>query len=254
MSAALDKPLLLQAALDGELDAAGMLAFEQAMAEDPALAADYVRLQALRLRLREMPRVAASADLRNRIAALAGGETAKPAQKSSGWRRFAPTGLAACLAFLVGSSLTYLIVPQPPSQEVQALVGDHIRGVISGQPVDVASSERHTVKPWFASHTALSPQVVDLKDDGFPLIGGRVDVVGVTPVPTLVFRRHAHVISLAEVPNTIAQIGLGRSTLNGLAVLAWRQGSVTYVAISDAAAEELDALKAAFEKAIAAAP
>ncbi len=61
-----------------------------------------------------------------------------------------------------------------------------------------------------------------------------------TPVPTLVFHRRAHVVSLAEVPNTIAQIPLGHSALNGLSVLAWREGSVTYVAISDAAPDELD--------------
>ena len=64
-----------------------------------------------------------------------------------------------------------------------------------------------------------------------------------TPVPTLVFHRRAHVVSLAEVPNTIAQIPLGHSALNGLSVLAWREGSVTYVAISDAMPDELDALR-----------
>ncbi len=242
-----DKLLLLQAALDGELDAAGMLAFERMLSEDAKLAADYGRQKALRDALRALPKAVVSGALRGQIEAMA------PPRRAP-FRQWVPMGIAACLAFLIGSSVTYLVLPQPPSQEIAALVGDHVRGVISGQPVDVVSSERHTVKPWFASHTALSPQVVDLASDGFPLVGGRVDVVGVTPVPTLVFKRRAHVVSLAEVPNTIAQIPLGHSALNGLSVLAWREGSVTYVAISDAAPEELDLLREAFDKAIAAAP
>jgi anti-sigma factor RsiW len=198
----------------------------------------------LRDALRALPKAAVSQTLRKEIEAMA------PPRRAPA-RQWVPMGLAACLAFLVGSGVTYLALPQPPSQDVAALVGDHVRGVISGQPVDVVSSERHTVKPWFASHTALSPEVVDLKDEGFPLVGGRVDVVGVTPVPTLVFKRRAHLVSLAEVPNAIARIPLGHSALNGLVVFAWREGTVTYVAISDAMAEDLDALKAAFEKAIA---
>jgi anti-sigma factor RsiW len=247
MSEPVDKLLLLQAALDGELDAAGMLAFERLLAEDAELAAEYGRLQALRAVMRALPKAVASGALRGQIAAMA-------PRRSPAWQQWAPTGIAACLAFLIGSGLTALLLPQAPPQQIQMLIGDHVHGVISGQLVDVASSERHTVKPWFASHTALSPQVVDLASDGFPLVGGRVDVIGVTPVPTLVFRRHAHVISLAEVPDQVAHLPQGASSRDGLSVLAWRQNGVTYVAISDATLAELDGLKQAFTKALAAAP
>lgn len=241
-----DRPLLLQAALDGELDVAGMLAFERALTRDAELAAEYAELQALHRRLQALPKNVASADFQARMAALA---KDPPVRRNAPLRRWLPMGLAACFAFIIGGGLTSLLLPHAPPEPMQALVGDHVRGQISGQPVDVASSERHTVKPWFASHTPLSPQVVDLASDGFPLVGGRVDVIGVTPVPTLVFRRHKHLISLAEVPDTVADLPQGSSSINGLAILTWRQGTVTYVAISDAMPAELNALAAAFRKA-----
>lgn len=69
-----------------------------------------------------------------------------------------------------------------------SLVSDHIRALMA-EPVDVASSDRHTVKPWFNGRIPSSPRVVDLAKDDFPLVGGRVDVIGRRPVSTLVYRR-----------------------------------------------------------------
>lgn len=282
-----EKLLLLQAALDGELDAAGVLAFERALAQDEELAAEYGRQKALREVLRTLPKAVVSGALRGQIEALAprkrksfqwpawltglGSVGSSPRPSASGaaaltwptgwasswtssWTSWAPTAFAACFAFLVGSGLTFLLVPQPPAPEAQALLADHVRGLISGQPVDVVSSERHTVKPWFDTHIALSPEVVDLKSDGFPLIGGRIDVIGVTPVPTLVYRRNQHVISLSELPEELARVPEGQSSLNGFAILSWKQGSMRYIAISDAMPRELEALKTAFQKATAAKP
>lgn len=260
-----EKLLLLQAALDSELDAAGMLAFERALAGDEDLAADYGRQKALRDALRALPKAVVSSALRGQIEALAPRRQKRSFQWMPGWAQatsWAPMAMAASCAFLIGSGLTFLALPQEarqgghdaPSMQTESLLADHVRGMISGQPVDVVSSERHTVKPWFGNHIALSPEVVDLKEDGFPLIGGRIDVIGVTPVPTLVFRRYKHTISLSEVPEDLASVPPGLSSLNGFAVLTWRQGKTVYVAISDAAPNELEALKAAFQKATTAKP
>lgn len=268
-----EKLLLLQAALDNELDAAGMLAFERALAEDEDLAAEYGRQKALRDALRALPKAVVSGALRGQIEALAPRKPKRQFPWASVWGapnwapkggmswapNWAPTALAAGFAFLIGSGLTYVMLPQEASREApavqtEALLSDHVRGLISGQPVDVVSSERHTVKPWFDTHIALSPYVVDLKTDGFPLVGGRIDVIGVTPVPTLVFRRNQHLISLSQVPEGLAKVPEGQSSLNGFAVLAWKQGKILYVAISDAMPAELEALKAAFQKAMAAKP
>ncbi len=253
--------LLLQAALDGELDAAGMLAFERALAEDEDLAAEYGRQKALRDALRALPKAVVSGALRRQIVAQVPRQPKRIFQWLSGRAsvtNWAPVALAASCAFLIGSGLTFLALPQEarlaPSVQTEALLADHVRGMLSGQPVDVVSSERHTVKPWFGARIAVSPEVVDLKTDGFPLVGGRIDVIGVTPVPTLVFRRNQHTISLSEVPEELANLHGGQSNLNGYAVLTWRQGKTVYVAISDAAPNELEALKAAFQGATAAKP
>lgn len=245
-----DKPLLLQAALDGELDAAGMLAFERAMNEDAELAAEYHRLDALRTALQGLPKSPASNAFRTRMEALTIGEPKPRRLWLSAERRSA--ALAAGLAFMLGSGLTFLLLPKAPPQPMQALVADHVRGLISGQPVDVASSDHHTVIPWFATRSAFAPHVVDLAAEGFPLVGGRIDMLGATPVPTLVYRYKRHIISLTEVPEKVATPPQGRRSVDGFAVLAWRQANVTYVAISNAMPIELDALAAAFRKATAA--
>jgi len=247
-----DKHLLLQAAVDGELDAAGMLAFERAMSDDQDLAAEYRRLLALREALRGVGKTQASAALRARIEALAA--PVKPTAGrwvalSGGWR---PAAIAAGVAFLLGSGITSLVLPHPPPDSTQALVASHVRGLISGQTTDVLSSDRHTVKPWFATRSVVSPQVVDLAGDGFPLVGGRLDVIGATPVPTLVYRHGAHLISLTEVPDSVAHLPTGRGTVEGFVVLYWKQGDATYVAISDAQLAELEAFAAAYRKATAA--
>jgi anti-sigma factor RsiW len=106
------------------------------------------------------------------------------------------------------------------------------------QPADVASSDRQTVKPWFSGRIPLAPRVVDLAQDGFPLIGGRVDVVNRTPVPSLVYGRRQHLISLTAVPNV--SIGSRTSqTVQGYNMIAWTAEGMTYWAVSDLNLEEL---------------
>src|SRR6202012_189077 len=79
-------------------------------------------------------------------------------------------------------------------------VAGHIRGLLAPQPFDVASSDRHTVKPWFTARLPESPQVPDLATQGFSLLGGRVDVIGHDPVATIVYKHAAHTVSLTTLP------------------------------------------------------
>jgi anti-sigma factor RsiW len=89
-------------------------------------------------------------------------------------------------------------------------------------PIDVSSSDRHTVKPWFNGRIPQAPRVVDLTQDGFPRVGGRVDVVGRTGVPTLVYRHRQHLISLVAVPTASpAAIAPTQRSVQGHNVVGW---------------------------------
>ncbi|MEA2830305.1 MAG: hypothetical protein QOF22_1053, partial [Bradyrhizobium sp.] len=119
----------------------------------------------------------------------------------------------------------------------------HIRSLLATQPFDVASSDRHTVKPWFTSRLPESPQVVDLAAQGFTLMGGRVDVVGQLPVATIVYKHAAHTVSL-----TTLQAGqsVTDQTIAGYNIRSWGDEKFTYVAVSDMASADLVTFEHAF--------
>ena len=127
------------------------------------------------------------------------------------------------LGFAAGVGLMALRSPSASQAIADGLVSDYARAAIAGQPFDVASSDRHTVKPWLAGRTTVSADIVDLAPQGFPLAGGRVSVVGRVPAPTLVYRHNEHLVAVTELP-------LGRSRGRGAAgsrpstATMWRAG------------------------------
>ena len=142
-------------------------------------------------------------------------------------------------------------MPRPPTTSSAIFIAGFVRGRLSGQPVDVATSDRHTVKPWLAGKIAGATTVVDLKADGFPLVGGRIDVVGQTPVATLVYQRREHQIALSEIPSSAAggSAEARRQTRDGFSLLEWTDGGRLFVAVSDLPPAELDVFGAAFRRA-----
>ena len=204
--------LLVHAYLDGELDPANALGIAQQMSTEPGLAAESERVKALQRAIRErLPREETPPGLHARIEASVGGTRRQHARPS--WRALAASialttqpswrALAASIALtaMVASSSTWFVVgSQPEITIADLLVSDHIRALMAPEPVDVVSSDRHTVKPWFNGRIPNSPRVVDLAKEDFPLVGGRIDVVGQTPVSTLVYRHAKHLISLTAMP------------------------------------------------------
>jgi anti-sigma factor RsiW len=259
-----ERLLRLNAALDGELDAIASLKFEREMRDDPAFAAEYRRLAALRDAVRRhAPREAAPQALADRIAALAAPtpppETvAAPATlvpfRRRAWldtRALAMAASFAVLGFAVGAGLTSLRTPSASDAVAQRLVADFARAEIAGQPFDVASSDRHTVKPWLAAHATISAQIADLAQEGFALEGGRIAVVDRVPAPTLVYRKREHLIAVTELPATMAgSRGAGAiETVDGFHVARWSDANLSYVAVSDIDENELAAFAEAFRAA-----
>lgn len=235
--------LLLNAYIDGELDPAHALEFERRLADNPALADERARIEALRGAMRErLPRETASPELRRRVAALA-----RPQFVAANWRAgWVAMAASVAVAFVAGSVATFVAIgPGSPEPIRELLVASHVRALMASQPVDVASSDRHAVKPWFNGKLPRSPRVVDLMAQGFPLAGGRIDVIGLTPVPTLVYRARQHVISLTALPASLRGSGPIRP-IEGYNVVGWTDGPLAYWAVSDVAASELENFAKAF--------
>jgi anti-sigma factor RsiW len=231
-----DPTLLVHAYVDGELDPVNALEVERRLAADPALAAERDRVTALRAVLsRHFAREAAPASLRARVEAIGG---MRKVERPS-WLALAAS---VALAAIVGSGATYVAVDSRESAPTQVAVLDsHIRAMMAPQPFDVASSDRHTVKPWFNGRLAEAPRVIDLAKDDFPLAGGRVDVVDRAPAATLVYRHRKHLISLLEVPaHGQADAAPVRRMRDGYNIMHWTEGGVTYWAVSDIGAGDLD--------------
>jgi anti-sigma factor RsiW len=233
-----DDENLLQAHVDGELDPAAAAQVERRLATDAALRARYESIQSLRRLVRAVPEDEVPlARLRTKIDAAIG----RRAPKGGTWRTMVA---AAVIGAVLGAAATVAIFRADAGRERSSLVvTNHIRGLLAPRPFDIASSDRHTIKPWFTSRLPESPQVVELADAGFALVGGRVDVLGERPVPTVVYHHGGHFVSLTTLRGTPAVSG---GSIAGYNVKVWRQGEFTYVAVADLPEGDLEAFKAAF--------
>ncbi|MFO1091293.1 MAG: anti-sigma factor [Hyphomicrobiales bacterium] len=243
--------LLLNAYLDDELDAASSVDVEHRLANDPALRAEHDRLVQLRKALSFHAKSDKASDaFRSRIAEIAHqpkrlasrvavSKSAYPPSQAD-WRKL---GSAAAVAAVISAGATFGVLrPNLEPNEVASIVSDHQRALLASSPFDVASSDQHTVKPWFDSKLALSPEVIDLAGYGFPLAGGRVEVINGKPVPVLVYRRRAHIISVVAIPHshrTVTTTPNLAGTKDGYSVFQWQGRDFDYTAVSDLAQDEL---------------
>ena len=249
--------LLLNAYLDGEMAALEAVDFERRLAGEPGLSAELGTYRAMRSALRadrsdDVP----SADLGRRI--MANLNLRQPTSHEQRRQRYAPADWQRLAAsFLIGAlfagAMTFAGLRDNDGTDVSSqIVSAHIRGLMSAHSIDVASSDHHTVKPWFNGKLAFAPTVVDLAAQGFPLVGGRVDVVDLEPVATLVYSRGKHLISLTQMPNPRTPAGSTHQNLErGYLALSWDKGNISYWAVSDAAAGDLRNFVTEFQAAAA---
>jgi anti-sigma factor RsiW len=248
----IDPRLLMHAALDGELDDTSADAFKREIADSPILAVEYEKLVTLRETVRRnLRKEPAPAGLALRIKAMS---PPAPVVEPRGFSRRAPSSWLAYAASIViaaglASSATFVaLAPQRPNVE-STIVAAHMRGLLATSPVDVVSTDRHTVKPWFDARLAISPPVVDLSAEGFDLVGGRADVIATAPAPTLVYRHRQHLISVTAIPTTRSIDARAAGSIAGYKIATWRDADFTYWATSDIEQQDLDAFVAAFQRA-----
>jgi len=229
--------LLVHAYCDGELDATNARAIEREMAMHPELAAERARIELVRRMLHD----------RHETHRASAGEPKRGDRFFEFLRRQLPSlrarqaiAMAACAA--VSCSLTWFVgVRGDQSGLLQELAASHTRALLASRIVDVQSSDRHTVKPWLSARAVVAPRVPDLTSDGFPLLGGRLDIIQRIPVATLVYGERKHILSLTALPRSAAQsTPRGLSKVEGLNAFGWSVGDVAYWVISDVDSADLE--------------
>jgi anti-sigma factor RsiW len=243
--------LQMNAYCDGELDPASAIEFERRLASDEHLKAQYQRLLALRRGVRSLPQFDVPPGLQDRIKAALDAERssqAAPVSQVVRLRRrswsFQALAAAAVFGAVISSSVMLTLDRYDRREEVASqVVAGHIRSLLASQPFDVASSDRHTVKPWFTSRLPESPQVPDLAAQGFVLLGGRVDVIGRDPVATIVYKHAAHTVSLTTLRpgQTVSD-----QAISGYNVRSWSDAYFTYIAVSDLPSADLATFERVF--------
>ena len=237
---------LLDAWYDGELDPPRSAALERHLEECPRCAALREARSALsEVLVESATRYSAPASLRKKIEAEVRPPPAivRPPRMMP-WRGLA---IAASMALFVviGWNAWHAQTHDAAPELAQEVVADHIRSLMVNHLSDVASEDRHTVKPWFMGKLDYSPPVTDLASDGFTLVGGRLDYASGHPVAALVYRRGAHVINVFVWPTRAEEDAQPQPRwLNdhGYHLANWTAAGMTYWAVSDVDPGELTRL------------
>ena len=178
------------------------------------------------------------ADLEPAIAADAHGRNV--VRPPARWARPALVAAGLVLAAALGSGATMLArrAAEPPSIASQVL-SSHLRSLMPNHLTDVASNDQHNVKPWFNGRLDYSPAVPRFDDQGYPLVGGRLDYLGGRPVAVVVYGRRQHLINVFSWPSAGSDEPLTATASNGYTMYHWRSGGIEHWVVSDVNAAEL---------------
>ena len=225
---------LLSPYADGELDLVRSLEIERHLPGCPACAAGLEGLRSLRVRLADpalyyQPSAALAARLRSssRSAVFP-------------WRR---VGMAAAAALLVAAALWGIVrgLSAPSAEELLAreVVGGHVRSLMAEHLLDFPSDNRHEIKPWFLGRVDVAPEVKDLKEEHFPIVGARLDYIDGRPTAVLVYKRNAHVINVFVWKETGRDRGTVFLERQGYHLAHWNDNERAFWVVSDLNEAEL---------------
>jgi anti-sigma factor RsiW len=246
MTACPDQELALHAFADGELDAMATAVLETHLRGCAACREALAEIEAVRAALADPSlRLKAPEVLRARVEALSAPERRPVAPRGFDWRVFGGGGAVGALAATLA---LFLIVPQMAAPNLpDELVASHVRSLQAAHLVDVATSDRHVVKPWFNGRIDFAPQVPDLAEQGFPLVGGRLDVIDGRTVAALVYKRRLHSINLFVRPaHGVNLLGASATRRDSYSLAHWTAGGLDYWAVSDIDQADLDLFRRTF--------
>jgi anti-sigma factor RsiW len=231
--------LYLHPYLDDELGVADAIRFEQHLADCAECRSTREQLLALRKALRGADlRFEPTDALASRVSAAIR-QTASP--RRTPLRSYQWMAVAASVIVIAGLSVLFVSKNREP-QELLAreIVDSHIRSLQANHLVDVPSSDRHTVKPWFQGKVDFSPPVADLAAQGWPLEGGRLDYIEGKPVAALVYERRKHQVNVFLWPaGGHPDEDIRQQSEHGYQIVHWISGGMNYWLTSDVNAAEL---------------
>lgn len=236
----------LHAYFDGELDAAGAASFEQHLRSCHECASMIASEQSLRQVLSESQLYAPASDKlhRNILKNFPAASVSRP--YSFPLWRWAALAAVLLLAVFLGRELVSVFRAQSQTVALAtAAVDAHLRSLQPGHLTDVQSSDQHTVKPWFDGRVNFAPPVPDFANDGFPLLGGRLDVLNGRTAAALVYGRRKHIINVFVVQSESIKPDSGDR--QGYHWLSWQTGPFAYIAVSDVSSPDLRQLRTLFQ-------
>jgi anti-sigma factor (TIGR02949 family) len=240
---------VLHGYIDGELDAARAADFERHLLSCPECVTALEAQEGLRASVQQASLYEpAPAGLRRKIYSELGASAPAPAVRrtslqSTAWRWLAVAASLLLVVFMGWRLGSERSGNSTESAYLSAFVDAHLRSLQPGHLEDVVSTDQHTVKPWFDGKLDFAPPVRDFADQGFPLQGGRLDVVHGHTVAALVYGRRKHVINVFIWPTTERDSAPQSGSQLGYNWIDWRQNGMELCAVSDVSPVDLDALR-----------
>jgi anti-sigma factor RsiW len=208
----------------------------------PACAADALgRLQMKRMSQTAAARYSPSPEFRLRIE-----KSIQPKRRSVWASAWMPGVAVAAIALVLVVGLTVWMRHASREQALAELVDLHVATLASSNPVDVVSTDRHTVKPWFQGKLPFTFNLPELQNSSFKLVGGRVIYFEHSPGAQLLFQIRNHNLSVFVLQDRpgMMPLALGVTAVRELAfnMETWSEGGLRYVVISDASPADVHAL------------
>jgi anti-sigma factor RsiW len=237
---------LVHGYFDNELDAVRAAEFESHLEQCSECVAALDALESLRSTINvAQPYEKMSASFRKKILAdlhVKGSTAMVPSRVATDWRWLA---VAAAFLLMIYGGWRVASLNLGNSRETlmaSKIVDAHLRSLQPGHLEDVISTDQHTVKPWFDGKVDFAPPVRDFAEQGYPLQGGRLDVVDNRTVAALVYGRRKHVVNVFIWPTSEKDAAPRKGSIQGYQWIDWRKQGMEFYAVSDASAPDLDQL------------